>query len=41
MNIKNQNLLPRLSQEFKTGLQMNALVECAKTMLQILVSSDC
>ena len=31
---------PRLSPEFQTGLQMNALVECAKTMLQKLVSSD-
>ena len=31
--------LPCLSQEFQTGLQMNALVECAKTMLQMLVSS--
>ena len=40
MNIKNSNLFPRLGQEFQTGLQMNALAECAKTMFQILVSYD-
>ena len=31
--------LSMLSPEFQTGLQMNALVECAKTMLRKLVSS--
>ena len=37
---KELNSLSYLIQEFQTGLQMNVLVECGKTMLQILVSSD-
>ena len=31
---------PCLSQKFQIELQMNALVECTKTMLQTLVPSD-
>ena len=51
LDAKIRNLLPNkykelkpfpcLNQEFQTVLQMNALVGCAKTNLQILVSSDC